>query len=130
MSAPAPLPAELNYPKRGEIWYIKDNPSIPNDEHLPRPVVVISTDNRNKTWNSIIVVPCSTSLLNVNQKFHTALPKGAGGLPKDCHARCDLVSNLPKDCLDLAKGAIGKLSEHLLLEIVRGVRSVIGDNPD
>lgn len=124
-------PSASQYPKRGEIWLINTNPSKHSDPHLPRPVVVVSTNPRNKAWDSIIVVPLSTGLSNPNPKFHKAIPKGAGGLDRGTHARCDLVSNIEKNNLDSTRGPLGsELSDAFMWEIVRGVRAVIGDNPD
>jgi mRNA-degrading endonuclease toxin of MazEF toxin-antitoxin module len=117
-------------PKRGEVWLVKQNPIIPNDPHLPRPAVIVSTNPRNLTWDSVIVVPLSTGLQNPYPPFHKFVPKGEGGLSKDSVARCDLVSNINKNCLD-PKGPMGqRLSEKYLWEIVRGVRAAIGDNPN
>jgi mRNA interferase MazF len=119
------------HPKRGEVWLINVNPSTPKDPHLPRPVIVISTDNRNKTWDSVIVVPLSTGLSNPNAKFHIEIKSGAAGLDRDTFARCDLVSNIEESCLDKTKGALGpELLEKYMWEVIRGVRRVIGDNPD
>jgi mRNA interferase MazF len=121
---------ETRIPKRGEIWWIKQNPIIPKDPHLPRPAVVMSTNPRNRTWASVIVVPLSASLENPYQPFHKFIPKGQGGLSNDSYARCDLVSNIEKSCLD-ERGPLGPaLSEKFVWEIVRGIRATIGDNPD
>lgn len=100
--------------------------------HICRePVVIISTNPRNRTWDSVIVVPLSTGLQNPHPNFHKPIPAGQGGLDRDTHARCDLVSNLEKNCLDLARGPLGEaLSDLYIWEIVRGVRTCIGDNPD
>ena len=117
-------------PKRGEVWQVMQNLVIPNDPHLPRPVVIISTNPRNKNWDSIVVVPFSTSLKNPYPPFHKFIPAGEGGLKKDCYARCDLVSNIDKTCLDI-NGPLGPLlADKHIWEIVRGIRAVVGDNPD
>jgi mRNA-degrading endonuclease toxin of MazEF toxin-antitoxin module len=119
------------FPRRGEVWLLRVNPITPDDRHLPRPVVIISTNPRNRAWDSIIVVPLSTGLENPHPKFHKPIPSGQGGLNRNTHARCDLVSNLDKSCLDLARGPLGKeLSDLYVWEIVRGIRACIGDNPD
>ncbi len=119
------------FPRRGEVWLISVNPITPGDPHLPRPVVVISTNARNRSWDSVIVVPLSTGLQNPNFNFHKQIPAGEGGIDRDTHARCDLVSNLEKNCLDQTRGALGgQISELFLWEIVRGVRACIGDNPN
>src|ERR1700679_4344312 len=93
-------PESPAFPKRGEVWMMHLNPITPGDKHLPRPVVIVSTNARNRHWDSVIVVPCSSNLENPNPKFHKALPGGEGGISKDCHARCDLISNIQKSCLD------------------------------
>ncbi|MBI4532396.1 MAG: type II toxin-antitoxin system PemK/MazF family toxin [Candidatus Melainabacteria bacterium] len=117
-------------PKRGEVWWVNQNPIIPNDPHLPRPVIIVSTNPRNRHWNSVIVVPLSTGLTNLYPAIHKFLPRGSGGLPQDSYARCDLVSNIAKSCLD-PSGPIGPiLADKFLWEIVRGVRAAIGDTPD
>lgn len=119
------------FPRRGEIWLINTNPISPADPHLPRPVVVVSTNPRNKNWSSIIVVPLSTGLQNPHPSFHKPIPAGQGGVDRDTHARCDLVSNVEKSCLDINRGPLGKqLSDLFMWEIVRGIRASIGDNPD
>jgi mRNA interferase MazF len=124
-------PVSSSFPRRGEIWLIQTNPITPGDPHLPRPVVVISTNSRNRTWDSVIVVPLSTGLQNPHPNFHKPLPRGQGGLDRDTHARCDLVSNIEKSCLDTARGPLGdELADKYIWEIVRGVRTCIGDNPD
>lgn len=122
-SAPAP-----QFPRRGEIWLLHVNPITPGDPHLPRPVVIVSTNPRNRAWDSLIVVPLSTGLQNPHPSFHKPIPAGQGGLDRDTHARCDLLSNLGKNCLDFARGALGpELSDLYMWEIIRGIRACVGD---
>ncbi len=116
-------------PQRGEIWWLNQNPVIPKDPHLPRPVVIISTNPRNKNWDSVIVVPLSTGLKNVHLPFHKLIPKGEGGLTHDSYVRCDLISNIEKVCLDPTGPLEAVLSEKFIWEIVKGIRVVVGDNP-
>lgn len=109
------------FPRRGEVWLLATNPIVVV-------VVVVSPDPRNKSWDSIIVVPLSTGLSNPHPKFHKAIPAGQGGLTKESHARCDLVSNLEKTCLDLHRGALGRLTTNYLWTIVEGIRASVGDD--
>lgn len=126
-----PQTATPAFPRRGEVWLLKVNPITPRDPHLPRPVVIVSINQRNRAWDSVIVVPLSTGLQMPHPNFHKPIPAGQGGLDRDTHARCDLVSNLEKRCLDLERGSIGPgLNERFMWDIVRGIRSCIGDNPD
>lgn len=126
-----PLPVAPQFPRRGEVWLVNVNPITPADPHLPRPVVIVSNNPRNRTWDSVIVVPLSTGLQNPHPNYHKPVPAGQGGIDRDTHARCDLVSNLEKTCLDLARGPLGpELSDLYIREIVRGIRTCIGDNPN
>lgn len=116
-------------PRRGEVWLANKNPIIPNDPHLSRPVVVISTDPRNRALGSIIVVPFTTRLHDPFPPLHKLVPAGEGGLPKTSYARCELVSHIQKTCLNPA-GPLGeRLAQKYMWEIARGVRAAIGDNP-
>jgi mRNA-degrading endonuclease toxin of MazEF toxin-antitoxin module len=122
-------PVAPQFPRRGELWLIHTNPITPTDPHLPRPVVIISTNPRNKSWNSVIVIPLSTGLQQANPKFHIAIPAGQGGLKQPSFARCDLVSNIEKTCLNVTQGPIGEpLSDSFLWQIVNGVKFCIGDS--
>lgn len=122
MQVPSPIP------QRGEVWLANKNPAIPNDPHLPRPVVIMSTNSRNRVLQNVIIVPFSAGIKRPHKPFHKSVPKGSGGLPKDCHARCDLVSTLAKAYLD-PRGPLGPpLSVQDLTEIARGVRAAIGDS--
>jgi mRNA interferase MazF len=119
------------FPQRGEIWLMLITLFNSEDPHLPRPALVISPNNRNRAWNSVIVVPLSTGLQNVNLKFHKLIPAGEAGIARESYARCDLVSNLEKKYLDNEQGALGaKLADKYMWEVVRGVRASIGDNPE
>jgi mRNA-degrading endonuclease toxin of MazEF toxin-antitoxin module len=117
------------FPRRGEVWLLQ-NPITPGDPHLPRPVIIISTNPRNRTWDSVIVVPLSSGLQNPHSRFHKSIGAGNGGVDRDTHARCDLVSNIDKNCLDFRRGPLGAVSEKLMWDIIKGVRASIGDNPD
>lgn len=117
-------------PQRGELWWLVANPINPSDPHLPRPVLIVSPAARNQHWDTVIGVPLSHGITNVNERFHKFIPKGQAGCPKDSYARCELVSTLDKTLLDTA-GPMGRpLSDKYLWEVVRGVRAAFGDNPD
>lgn len=124
---PPEKPLAVPVPVRGEVWLANENPVVPNDPHLPRPVLVISTNPRNRALDTIIIVPFSSRLHNPFPPIHKLVPAGEGGLPKTSYALCELVSNLPKRCLD-PKGPLGPpLDDKYLWAITRGVRAAIGD---
>lgn len=59
-----------------------------------RPVLVLSADVRNERAHDVIVVPCSTTLLEA--PTHVALRKGEGGAPAASMLKCEQVTTLHK----------------------------------
>lgn len=47
--------------KQGEIYFINLDPSKGNEERKTRPCIVVSNDQYNRVFNTIIVVPISSS---------------------------------------------------------------------
>jgi|688.fasta_scaffold1091284_1 mRNA-degrading endonuclease toxin of MazEF toxin-antitoxin module len=113
---------------RGQVLWAREIPNQPNDPHIPRPVIIVSTNSRNKFFDSVIVVPLSHGLSNPHKTLHVHIPKGQGGVPKDGFARCELVSTIDKDFLDLRKGPIGiPLADKYMFAISRGIRLAVGE---
>lgn len=54
------------------------------------------------------------------------VPSAGTGLEKDSYAQCANITRLPKE--HLIKGPLGSLPEHLLAQVIRGVRQAIGDD--
>jgi mRNA-degrading endonuclease toxin of MazEF toxin-antitoxin module len=111
-------------PQRGEVWSI-NIPNQPNDPHQPRTAVVVSTNARNRNLTDVIVVPTSSSLANPHPRIHVFLPKGEGGLSKDCYVRCEQISTIDKALL--VKGPFGSIADKYLRGIVKCIRQAVGD---
>jgi mRNA-degrading endonuclease toxin of MazEF toxin-antitoxin module len=111
-------------PQSGEIW-IARIPNQPKDPHQPRPVVIVSTNSQNKYLDSVIAVPTSTSIGEPYPKLHVFLPRGTGGLPKDCYARCELVTTVDKTLL--VKGPLDKpIDTKYRWQLIHGVLHALG----
>ena len=50
-----------NFPKRGEIWLLKNSEKIKEIGKDYRPVLIISNDERNEYDNSVVVLPTTTN---------------------------------------------------------------------
>ncbi|MDB4956459.1 MAG: MazE/toxin transcriptional modulator MazF [Myxococcales bacterium] len=103
------------FPRRGQIYYARLDKR--------RPVLVISPDVRNSGATDALVIPCSTVLSAA--PTHVRLRKGEGGVPAVSVLKCEQITNLHKDHLDL-ESLGGTLSTARLREVERAVLRAIG----
>ena len=88
-----------------------------------RPVLVLSVNARNERASDLIVVPCSTTLREA--PTHVRLGRGEGGAPRACMLKCEQITTLPKEDVDVAP--LGSaLTAARLVEIERAVLRAIG----
>lgn len=112
-------------PRRGEIWNV-DTPNQPSDPHQPRPALVISADERNRTEDDVVVVPIFSR--GAIGPTHVPIRAGVGGLAHDSVIFCEEISTL--DLEFLREGPLGgSVPDSLLQRVVRAVRIAIGDVP-
>ncbi len=108
--------------KRGEIYLATLSQRSGSEQTGTRPVLVISHNAFNQTpgWNSIIIVPISTSDAQA-ERGPTAIPlkKGIGGLKKDSVALCHQVTTLDRS---KCGQRLGNLSPELMKEIEQGLK--------
>jgi len=103
------MPAVPAQPQRGEIWFLK-LPSDPPDKN-PRPVVIVSPDERNShpRADTVLVVPLSTTLKE--SPTHIKMQSGETGLPEPCMIQGENISTVRKQSLQPPKSPLRKLSE-------------------
>lgn len=102
-----------DYPRRAHVYWGR----LP-EERKRRPALVVSPDARNRLAVDLLVVPLSTS--SRPGPTHVHLGKGEAGLPRDCFARCEQITNVAKE--RLARSALGgPLGEGRMGEIVRAI---------
>jgi mRNA-degrading endonuclease toxin of MazEF toxin-antitoxin module len=88
-----------------------------------RPALVISVDARNDRANDIIVIPCSTKILE--SATHVKLARGEGGVPHPCILKCEQIATAYK--VDIDQFPLGApLSLARLREVERAVARAIG----
>lgn len=110
-------------PRRGEIWFAY-MPGRARDPHQPRPAVIMSVNDRNRSTDTVLIVPAySTGRLGPTR---VRLPAGTGGIAHDSVLFCGEVTTIEKDLL--ADGPLGPIVAPQLLEaVVRAVRRALGD---
>ena len=103
--------------KRGEVWWADLSPRSGSEQRGRRPVVIVSHDafNQTEAWQSIIVVPFSTSVTQ-SRRGPTApsLPRGAAGLPRGSVALCHQVTTLDRSKLTQSIGTLPADAQQLV----------------
>lgn len=111
--------------KRGDVFWAELAPRSGAERNGRRPVVIVSNDgfNRVAAWQSVIVVPLSTSPAQRRRgPTAIALPRGTAGLRQESIVLCHQVTTL-----DRAKlvARIGELP-HAALDLVdEGLRTAL-----
>jgi mRNA interferase MazF len=88
--------------RRGDIFVASLVPRSGSEQAGTRPVVIVSHDAFNRTpgWQSVVVVPLSTSPAQARRgPTSVPIPAGAGGLKKDGIALCHQISTLDRSKL-------------------------------
>ena len=100
-------------PRRGEIWYAH-LPGQPDDPHQPRPVLVISSDIRNRHADDVIVVPIySRGRAGLTR---VTLIARSSNLPHDSVLFCEELTTI--DVGFLVDGPLGRPVHDALLDQV------------
>jgi len=111
--------------KRGEVYWADLAPRSGSEQQGRRPVVIVSHDGFNQalSWDSIIVVPLSTSL-NQLERGPSAilLPQKTAGLRKESVALCHQVTTLDRSKF---VRRIGRLSLVELSQVEAGLRAAL-----
>ncbi len=123
-AAEPPHPVKQPQPRRGEIWYVK-LPSDPADK-APRPVVVVSLEERNlhERATTVMVVPLSTT--PPRTPYHIHLKPGETGLSEASTIQAENISTVRKTSLVASKEKLRRLSEGTIAKIARGVVAAMG----
>ena len=111
--------------RRGDLFWAELRPRSGSEQQGRRPVIVVSHDGFNETpgWQSIIVVPCSTSQAQRKRgPTVVTLTAGTGGLAADCVALCHQITTLDRSKLTQR---IGALPESDLLAVEAGIKAAI-----
>ncbi|MBI1763282.1 MAG: type II toxin-antitoxin system PemK/MazF family toxin [Acidobacteria bacterium] len=107
--------------KRGDVYWADLAPRSGSEQKGRRPVIIVSHDgfNLSRGWNSVIVVPTSTSQAQAKRgATGVLLPVGEGGLAQESVALCHQVTTLDRSKL-LQK--IGALSAVWLAKVEQGL---------
>lgn len=109
---------------RGEIWWATLPEPYESEPGYARPVLIIQTDEFNRSRiNTVIVVALTSNLKLGRAPGNVPLPRKETGLPKDSVANVSQVVTLDKSFLSTCVGALPK---PLFCRIEAGLRLVLG----
>ena len=118
--------AELPQPLRGEIWDVTFPSDPPGKE--PRPVLVVSTNNRNRhpRATTVLVVPFSTTLSEY--QTHIRFSPGQTGLPETSELQPEQISAVGKAFLKPRPGTRTQ-PERVIAAVAKSVVFALGTQP-
>ena len=111
--------------RRGDVYLATVAPRSGSEIQGDRPVLVMSHDsfNRTLTWQSVTVVPLTTSSAQARRSPTVVhLPDGAGGLRGEGYAVCHQLTTLDRTKLTRRLGA---LSPELVGAVEVGIKTAL-----
>lgn len=95
----------MNFPKRGEIYYVNFDPTIGVEIKKVRPALVIQNDIGNE-YSQATVVAAITSTSREPRPYEIRLRSGEGGVIKDSLVLLNQIRTIDKRRLKRRVGAI------------------------
>jgi mRNA interferase MazF len=109
--------------QRGEIWWANLPDPIASEPGYRRPVLVVQSNDFNRSRIATVMAVVITSNLNLAQApGNVLLPRKATGLSKDSVANISQVITIDKSFLT---EKVGALPAHILEQIGNGLRLVL-----
>ncbi|HUD06670.1 MAG TPA: type II toxin-antitoxin system PemK/MazF family toxin [Candidatus Saccharimonadales bacterium] len=110
--------------KRGQIWWADLDEPVASEPGYKRPVLIIQSNEFNRSRiSTVVVVPLTSNLKLSEAPGNVRLPKVTTGLSKESVANVSQVITIDKSFLVEAVGQLDNLDMH---QIEEGVRLVLG----
>lgn len=109
--------------QRGEVWWADWAEPGGSEPGFARPVVVVQSDDFNRSRiNTVVAVVVTSNLRLADAPGNVLLPRKSSGLPKDSVANVSQLITLDRSFL---KRRVGRLASHKLAAVESGLRLVL-----
>ncbi|MCK4618261.1 type II toxin-antitoxin system PemK/MazF family toxin [Candidatus Aerophobetes bacterium] len=112
----------MNFPKRGQIWFVSLDPVVGHEMGKKRPALVVSNDRNNEFTETVTILPITSKTEKV-YPFEVFLLKEETHLPKDLKVKCNQVRTVDKKRL---VNFMGTLSSERLKDIEQALLIHLG----
>jgi len=112
----------MDFPKRGQIWFVLLDPVVGHEIGKTRPALVISNDRNNQFADTVTVLPITSKTEKI-YPFELLLSKEETHLPKDSKVKCNQIRTVDKKRL---VNLVGALSAERLKEIKQALLIHLG----
>jgi len=103
----------MDFPKRGQIWFVSLDPVVGHEIGKTRSALVISNNRNNQFADTVTVLPITSKTEKI-YPFEVFLSKEETHLPKDSKVKCNQIRTVDKKRL---VNLVGALSSERLEEI-------------
>lgn len=85
----------MNFPERGQVWFVSLEPVVGHKIGKKRPAVIISNDRNNLFADTVTVLPITSKTEKI-YPFEVFLPKEESHLPKNSKVKCNQIRTVDK----------------------------------
>ena len=86
----------MNFPRRGEIYWVNLDPTVGTEISKTRPALIISNNVGNRYSDRVVVAPISSMGIQKVYPFEVLIPKGEGGLSRASKVLLDQIRSIDK----------------------------------
>lgn len=96
----------MTFPRRGEIYWVRLDPTLGTEIAKTRPAVVISNDVGNRHAEHLIVAPLTSRGTDRVYPFEVLVPPGESGVDRASKVALDQIRTVSKKRLGARIGAL------------------------
>ncbi len=104
--------------KRGNIYWVRLDPTEGAEIGKTRPAFVISNDINNEFADTVTIIPITSKTGKV-YPFEVLIPKGMANLPEDSKLKANQIRTVAKKRI---RGVIGTIPADVLKEVEKAVK--------